>query len=56
MSCHECTFSSEDDCNPNNFVCGCQELFEGKPNEHYLHILHADHNCIQYEHCEDTGE
>ena len=45
--CHECIFSTEDDCNPNNCVCLCTELFEGKPNEHHLHILHANHSCIQ---------
>ena len=48
MACHECEFSVEDDCNPNNIVCKCTELLDGKPNEHYLHILHANHNCIQY--------
>ncbi len=48
MSCHDCIFSTEDDCNPNNFVCGCIRLdSEDKPNEHYLHVLHANHTCIQ---------
>jgi len=51
MACHECIFSSEDDCNPNNFVCECTELFKGKPNEHYMHVLHANHNCMQYAYC-----
>lgn len=47
MSCHECIYSTEDDCNPNNYACLCTELFEGKPNEHYLNILHANHTCMQ---------
>ena len=49
MACHECIFGTEDDCNPNNYVCECTDLLDGKPNEHYLHILHANHLCIQYE-------
>lgn len=50
MPCHDCKHGSEDDCNPNNYVCECTELLDGiVPNEHYLHILHANHNCIQYE-------
>ena len=53
MSCHECIYGREDDCNPNNFVCHCQrpdidEDDNQKPNEHYLHILHANHSC---KHC-----
>ena len=45
--CHDCIYSTEDDCNPNNYVCLCTGLFDDRPNEHYLHILHANHNCIQ---------
>lgn len=57
MSCHDCAFSTEDECNPNNSVCKCTELLDGKPNEHYLHVLHANHNCIQYKHwIKDEGE
>jgi len=43
MACHECKFSIEDDCNPNNFVCHCKDA-----RAHYLHILHANHSCIKY--------
>ncbi len=47
MACHECIYSAEDDCNPNNYICHCMELFESKPNEHFLHILQANHSCMQ---------
>lgn len=49
MACHNCSWGVEDDCNPNNFVCQCNELFHSQPNEHYLHVLHADHTCMQSE-------
>lgn len=47
MSCHNCKYGSEDDINPNACVCMCTELFEGKPNEHYLHLMHVNHTCMQ---------
>ena len=48
MSCYDCIYSEGDDCNPNNFVCRCQRVdYEDNPNPHYLHILHADHTCLQ---------
>jgi len=47
MPCHNCDWSMEPHHDSNNFVCMCNELFEGAPNEHYLHVLHGDHSCIQ---------
>lgn len=47
MSCEECIYGERLE-NSNNFVCKCTKLdWEEKPNEHYLHILHAEHTCLQ---------
>ena len=50
MSCNNCKHGKEDDVrNSYSYICKCNELLDGKPNEHYLHMMDYHHTCPQDE-------